>query len=666
LTDIGGDDPVLRLFIAILASIVGFWTTLTPALAERMVAFVVGIDKYDNLGPHQQLERAVNDARSVSAAFASLGFEVVHPENVGRGAFNAEWQKFLDKLQPDSTAAIYFSGHGVEIEGLNFLLPRDVPNISYGRQEQLKRESLSVSELLLDLRKRKPQVTLVILDACRDNPLIPQEERSLAFGHGLARMDAPAGTFIMYSAGVGETALDRLPVSDPDKVNSVYTRKLLPLMKSPGLPLHELARELRLEVNDLAAAVPHVQQPAYYDGLIGKFCLAGCRSTPAPESPSAALPRSSAPSSAEWEEAERDWQQYWSRTTDIQMLEAFKEMHKAVPQYVRLAETRIEELRRAEAARRAALAAWQREPEETKKRVSDLADAMQKLDEEAAARQRLGPRCEGIEITVGQNERRCFKPGAGKTESFKDCPDCPEMVVVPSGSFIMGSPANEPARSSGEVQTRVSIPAPFAVGRFAVTFDEWDACVAGRGCHGYADQGWGRGKRPVINVNWDDARAYAAWVSRKTGKTYGLLSEAEREYVTRAGTRTPFWWGNSITPQQANYDGTAEPYRGGGWSAKGEYRKRTMPVDTFEPNPWGLYQVHGNVWDWTEDCWNDSNTGNPGNGTARITGECGRRVVRGGSWYLNPEDLRSGARTGALAATRSEFQGFRLARTLDP
>jgi hypothetical protein len=281
-----GSGVVLRSIVTIFATIFIFQIAVAPALAERKIAFVVGIDRYDNLGPQQQLQRAVNDARSVGAAFASLGFEVVRAENVGRGAFNAEWQKFLDKLQPDDMAAIYFSGHGVEIEGLNFLLPRDVPNISYGRQEHLKRESLSVSELLLDLRKRKPKVTLVILDACRDNPLLPPEQRSLNWGAGLARMDAPTGTFIMYSAGVGETALDRLPGNDPDKVNSLYTRRLLPLVKTPGLPLHELARQLRLEVHDLAATVPHVQQPAYYDGLIGKFCLAGCKassSVPAPK-----------------------------------------------------------------------------------------------------------------------------------------------------------------------------------------------------------------------------------------------------------------------------------------------------------------------------------------------------------------------------------------------
>ena len=148
-------------------------------------------------------------------------------------------------------------------------------------------------------------------------------------------------------------------------------------------------------------------------------------------------------------------------------------------------------------------------------------------------------------------------------------------------------------------------------------------------------EGWGRGKRPVINVNWDDAKAYVAWLSRKTGKTYRLLSEAEREYVTRAGTTTPFWWGSSISTSQANYDGN---YTYGSGS-KGEYRQKTMPVDSFQPNPWGLYQVHGNVWEWTEDCWNDSYNGAPTDGSAwtaaiAVSGSCAAApgsAIRGSS-----------------------------------
>ena len=141
------------------------------------------------------------------------------------------------------------------------------------------------------------------------------------------------------------------------------------------------------------------------------------------------------------------------------------------------------------------------------------------------------------------------KPGSG--ESFRDCADCPEMVVAPAGSFDMGSPETEPDRMAQEgPRHQVTFAKPFAVGRFAVTFAEWDACAGDGGCGGYkpGDQGWGRGNRPVINVDWNDAKAYVRWLSKKTGKPYRLLSEAEREYVARAGTVTPFWWGSTITP----------------------------------------------------------------------------------------------------------------------
>ncbi len=276
--------------------------------------------------------------------------------------------------------------------------------------------------------------------------------------------------------------------------------------------------------------------------------------------------------------------------------------------------------------------------------------------------------CEGVTVSLGSGGTACINPGSGKT--FRDCPTCPEMVVVPAGSFMMGSPKDEPGRASDEDQVRVTIAKPFAVGAYEVTFDEWDACVAAGGCDGYKppDLGWGRGRRPVINVSWHDARVYANWLSAKTGQTYRLLSEAEWEYAARAGTTTPFWWGSSITPEQANYRGTIS-YAGG---SIGEYRQRTLPVDSFAPNPWGLFNVHGNVWEWTEDCWNSSNKGNPGDGTARAEGSCSSRLVRGGSLVTNPQLVRSASRSLAVPTIRGSrtirdgFMGFRLARMLLP
>jgi formylglycine-generating enzyme required for sulfatase activity len=236
------------------------------------------------------------------------------------------------------------------------------------------------------------------------------------------------------------------------------------------------------------------------------------------------------------------------------------------------------------------------------------------------------------------------------------------MVIVPSGSFLMGSPASEAGRLSDEnPQHLVTIGKPFAAGKFAVTFAEWDACLADGGCAGSIDQGPGKSDYPVSNVNGNDAKAYAGWLSKMTGRSYRLLSEAEREYVARAGTATPFWWGISISTDQANYDGN-HIYGGG---VKGEYRNTTLSVASFRPNPWGLYQVHGNVYDWVEDCFHDSYEGAPTDGTAWTARDCPYRVLRGGSGNSEPQYLRAAFRNSTNADNRHDDIGFRIARTLD-
>jgi len=248
---------------------------------------------------------------------------------------------------------------------------------------------------------------------------------------------------------------------------------------------------------------------------------------------------------------------------------------------------------------------------------------------------------------------------------FKECEHCPEMVVVPAGSFTMGSPASEEGHQDNEEpQHLVTIAKPFAVGRFTVTFDEWDACVAGGGCNGYrpSDAGWGRGRMPVINVSWDDAKAYVAWLSRTTGKSYRLLSESEWEYVARAGTTTPFWWGSSISTNQANYIGWFT-YNGG---SPGDDRQRTVPVDSFAANPFGLYNAHGNVWQWVEDCYADNYRNASTDGSATTAGECKTRVLRGGSWSIGPWFLRAAIRGTITPVGRYGDIGLRLARTITP
>ena len=261
----------------------------------------------------------------------------------------------------------------------------------------------------------------------------------------------------------------------------------------------------------------------------------------------------------------------------------------------------------------------------------------------------------------------------------RDCPECPEMVVVPAGTYQMGSegwPSPAPRLPGGDSDEElpvheVTIGSPLAVGRYEVTFAEWDACARDGGCprgediaDAYGrlrldvaeDEGWGRGRRPVINVNWDDAQRYVQWLSRKTAKAYRLPSESEWEYAARAGTETAYSWGDEIGVNRANCI-----VCGSQWDYD-----RTAPVGSFGANAWGLHDMHGNVFEWVEDCWNDSYAGAPADGSAWLTGDCSDRVLRGGSWYVMPSWLRAANRARGTTDVRSSFVGFRVARTLAP
>ncbi len=239
-------------------------------------------------------------------------------------------------------------------------------------------------------------------------------------------------------------------------------------------------------------------------------------------------------------------------------------------------------------------------------------------------------------------------------ETLRGGGEGPEMVVIPTGRFQMGCLSNDDDCLSDEQPVHpVTIARPFAVSVHEVTFEDYDRFTYPNKVD---DEGWGRGRRPVINVSWDDAKEYVTWLSSETGAEYRLLSEAEWEYAARAGSTTKYSWGNAIGTNRANcYTDNC----GDSWEF-------TAPVGSFAPNAFRLYNMHGNVFEWVEDCWNDTYSGAPADGSVWRSGDCSKRVLRGGSWDFYSRDLRAAYRYWVTTGLRLNYDGFRVARTLTP
>ncbi|MFM9847387.1 MAG: SUMF1/EgtB/PvdO family nonheme iron enzyme [Hyphomicrobiaceae bacterium] len=578
--------------------------------AVRRVALVIGIEDYTYI---RRLNNPVRDATAIADLLCKHGIQPTLLKN----PTHAELLIAVDAFESDASGAdlalVYYAGHGMNLEGEDVLLPKDLPQRCEPKTAaEAQRGTIRVERLVAAMRGAKNRIAL--FDACRTTtfPNCPGRGDETATFRGLGRI-AEQGALIATSTSRGSVAADGVAGR-----NSPYAELLLrQLAARPGSYFHDVLIEVNRE---LITTKPDGQLPELVlprGGVPPRACLAatGC---------GVAAPVAAAD------------------TSEMDRLRA-----------------EVERLRR---ERQAALAASQ-----------------------AAAAPAQPPR-----PTAPADAVAALVPGSGK--SARDCLECPEMVVAPAGPFTMGSSEAEIAALTKEFpaaaeyfkwegpQRKVVIPQPFAVGRFAITRGEFAAFVAATGhktdggCYTWAgtewklqaDKSWRSvgfeqtDRHPVVCVNWHDAQAYVKWLSAKTGHTYRLLSEAEREYAARAGTTTSFWWGNSISTSQANYDGN---YSFAG-SAKGEYRRKTVPVDSFQPNPWGLYQVHGNVYDWVEDCWHDSYNGAPTDGSAWITtcADGNLRVLRGGSWISDPRNLRSADRYRVRPVSRNYGIGFRVGR----
>jgi formylglycine-generating enzyme required for sulfatase activity len=281
----------------------------------------------------------------------------------------------------------------------------------------------------------------------------------------------------------------------------------------------------------------------------------------------------------------------------------------------------------------------------------------------------------------------CATPSSGAATSlrdgsnFKDCANCPEMVVVPAGSFVMGSPESEPLRDKDEGQHKVTFAQSFAVSKYPITWDQWEACVRDGMCDGtsvetslrigldgkpvknYVDHG--RGMRPVVGVSWYDAQAFVGWLNRKAGvEAYRMISESEFEYAARAGTTSAYPWGDKPDHDYANF-GKAEGL-GGEAAGRDAWLNDTSPVGSFPANAFGLHDMHGNVYQWVEDCYQADVALLPTDGSAVKSGNCAVRVMRSTSFMSNPHTLRSANRAGQYPPNLRgrNYLGFRVAKTL--
>ena len=592
---------------------------VSPALAGKRIALVIGNNQYANMSAEHQLQKAVNDARAMRDTLRDyLGFTVLYGENADWQAMNGLIKQLEAQVSDGDIVFFYYSGHGASIGGENYILPTDVPALREGEEGRLTGNSFGAEALTKAIQKQGARAIFAVLDACRNNPFAAEGEKSAGGIGGLSSIDAAEGVFTLYAAGLGQTALDRLSDSDTDP-NSIFTRNLIPLLKTNGLSQVDLAKKVQQQVTTLAASVGHKQKPAYYDQITGFVTL---RDGDAPQLPELQQPDISA--------ATQEWA-LLSSGTDVAALKAFQEKYKDDPEYGKLVEQRL------------ALAGVELPP------LSEL----------------LAGACKTLIASVNGVDT-CLDPGA----DFTDCDECPHMIVIPEGTFTMGSADDAKDHESDESpQHAVTFDKAFSVGKFEVTRGQYAKFVADSGyavgpsCSIDVDNKFtdtpGKSFKnpdfaqtdedPVVCVSWDDAKAYTGWLSQQTGQQYRLLTEAEWEYVARAGAGTKFVsMAEGLGPSKAtaNFDSQA-----------------TTPVGSLGGNDFGLFDMIGNATEWTNDCYLDRYGNGPASPDVSCDAKGDLRVNRGGAYYnTDPKYLRIAYRGNNEHESRLNYLGFRIAR----
>jgi formylglycine-generating enzyme required for sulfatase activity len=691
--------------VRFLRIIAAAWLTLccafAPARADKRIALVVGNAAYRHQGV-PKLANPVNDARAMRDALKNLGFDVIYGEDLDLKGLHRVIGQFADRVGDGDVAMVYFAGHGATFGDTPYVVPVDA---EFSSLSQVPYELVPVETLIGELRQAKG-VRIVILDACRDNGAERELKRQASRGggdvtRGLAPIRSPGGLIIAYATQYLSTAADDVGGAagglfswmSSSTRHSPFTAALLSNIATPGLDVKDMFYKVG---RDVLAATHGRQRPEISISMYDQYVLApGSGGAPWPAAGNVAD------------------EMAWSIVRDTGSIEQLRRFIAQFPssQRRREAEERIKRLE--QTGTTAALATGPADE------PNGAAQASAALPHSSAPPPPVMPVAEppkqmvavappvtpavpadpcsgpvtaaslpslcGAPLTAAQERR--LKP----KDTFQECGDCPQMVVVPAGSFTMGSPETEKGggwRWEGP-QHVVTISKPFAVGKVHVTVDQFAVFVRKTGhqasstcfIHGgyipkkravtngsWRDPGIPQeGSHPVVCVSWDDATAYAEWLTKETGKPYRLLSEAEWEYAARGqtspGTYPRFWFGDDEKDlcKYGNFGDLA--YGISGPRACNDGYEFTSPAGHYLPNPFGLYDMLGNATQFVADCNHHSYDGAPSDGSAWRTGPlCSSSpVVRGGSWYNDPDHLRAAWRD---TYSVGNFGGFRVARTL--
>ena len=646
---------------------------------ENRVALIIGNGAYKE----SPLFNPVNDASDLATALEKRGFRVLLRENVGERGLKEAVDQFASYLKRGGVGLFFFAGHGVQINGQNYLVPVDV---SFTSEAEVSYKAVAAEYVLARRAEAGNRANIVVLDACRDNPFQPARSAK----KGLAQMSVgrnEKGTYIAYATSPGSTA------SDGQGRNGVYTNHLLRSLDESDSDIDKVFGRVRAWV---VQDTDGTQVPWTTTSLIDNFYFDPKESLLAMRRPAAAPVIRQEPVAVSRPYDAAAEREFWARVEHSQNSQDYRTYLDKFPSGPNAAFARFR-LKRFEGAAQTALgsAPGTVPGASERQRPAAAASAPQIAATPAAGTSPqlavLAPPREPASLALpalpkAAAQTDVLPPGA----VFRDCAECPELITVTPGQFVMGmapgSPGYDP--DAGPAHT-VRIGSAYAVGKFEVTRAQFAAfvrdaayTVRAKGCNtirggrfhldpraNWQSPGFAQtDSDPVVCVSWNDAKAYVGWLSRKSGKSYRLPSEAEWEFAARGGSDTMQYWPEGVASACRHASIADQSITKAVPGVKGfpcaDGHEFTAPVGRFLPNQFGLYDMLGNVWEWTEDCWNEGYKGAPADGSSWIQGACTERVFRGGSWSSKPAVVHTAYRDRENVDDRHDNLGFRVARPL--